>query len=557
MKEARRQLGDLLVSKGVLTKEQLKEAIDLQRAKGEPLGRVLVKNGMVTEGDLLMILAAQLGLEFVDLTTHKVDLSAVTLVPERIAKKNLVLPIGFDDGKLMVAAANPTDVFIFDDLRMMTGCEIKAVVATKEDILGAINKYARADNVTEQTLEELTAGDDDSAAGVDVVEMLDEAPIVKLVNLILNQAVADRASDIHLEPQEKDVRVRFRIDGVLHEVMRPPKRVQSGLVSRIKIMADMNIAETRVPQDGRVGLNIGGRGIDLRVTTLPTVHGEKVVLRILEKESTLVNLEDLGLLPVSLKKYQSSFTKPYGAILISGPSGCGKTTTLYAALNVLNSVEKKIISVEDPVEYKMAGVMQVQVNAKANMTFAAALRSILRCDPDMVMIGEIRDRETAQIAIESALTGHLVLATLHTNNAAQALTRLTEMGVEPFLSASAVDCIVTQRLARKLCSCKEQYTPDPEVLKMAGMKVEKDEKLQLYRAKGCGKCKNTGYKGRVGVFEVLLVSEEIERLAVDRASADVIGRQAIEEGMMTLKEDGLEKARLGITSLEEVMRVIA
>jgi len=560
MKETRRQLGDLLVAKGAITKEQLNEALEEQRAKGEPLGRVLVKNGLVTENQLLDILANQLGLDFVDLAEFKIDLSAVALVPERIAKKNLVLPIGFEDGKLLVAVANPTDVFVFDDLRMMTGFEIKAVVSTKDDILEAIQRYSKADDVVEQTVEEIGAelGEETEEGVGQAAETIDDAPIVKLVNLIINQAVTDRASDIHIEPQEKDVRIRYRIDGVLHEVMRPPKRVQAGLTSRVKIMADMNIAETRVPQDGRIGLVIGGKTVDVRVTTLPTVYGEKTVMRILEKESIRIDLEELGFLPDAVKRYRSSFSKPYGAIMVCGPSGCGKTTTLYAALNKLNSIEKKLITVEDPVEYKIAGLMQIQVNPKAGLTFASALRSILRNDPDIVMIGEIRDRETAMIAIESALTGHLVLATLHTNDAPQALTRLTEMGVEPFLSASALACVVAQRLARKLCpSCKEAYTPEQEVLEKSGFPFEKGEKLTFYRAKGCGKCKKTGYKGRIGVYEVMLVSEEIERMSVDRASSDEIGKQSQKEGMLTLRQDGFEKVRMGVTSLEEILRVIA
>ena len=559
MKGTRRQLGDLLVTQGVISEEQLSEALKLQRESGEPLGRVMVKIGLVKEADLLRILAGQLGLDFVDLADYQVDLGAVSLVPERIAKKNVVLPIGFDEDKLIVAVANPTDVFIFDDLRMMTGFEIKPVVATKEDILSGISRYAKADQLVGQDMDELTK----EVAGEELTEgpisaAIDEAPIVKLVNLIINQAISDRASDVHIEPQEKDVRIRYRIDGVLHEIMTPPKRVQSGLISRIKIMADLNIAETRVPQDGRIGLTVGGRSVDLRVATLPTVHGEKIVLRILEKESIMINLEDLGFLPESLEAYQSSFKKPYGAVLVAGPAGCGKTTTLYAALNVLNTVEKKLITVEDPVEYKLAGVIQIQINNRVGLTFAAALRSILRNDPDIVMIGEIRDRETALISVESALTGHLVLATLHTNDAPQALTRLTEMGIEPFLSASAVDCVVAQRLARLLCkSCKQSYTPDEETLQTAGIMHEKDEKLLFYKPVGCGKCKNSGYKGRLGLFEVMKVSEEIEKLSVARASSDEVGRQAVAEGMITLREDGMQKVKAGLTSLEEILRVVA
>jgi type IV pilus assembly protein PilB len=559
VKESRKQLGDLLVAQGVIKQEQLNAALKTQKESGEPLGRVLVKTGLVTEADLLRILANQLGLDYVDLNEYKIDLSAVSLIPERIAKKNVVIPIGFEDDKLIVAVANPTDVFIFDDLRMMTGFEIRPVVSNKEDILSTISKYARADQLVGEGLDELTrevAGAEEEEEAI--AATVDEAPIVKLANLIIHQAINDRASDIHIEPQEKDVRVRYRIDGVLHEIMTPPKRIQAGLISRIKIMSDLNIAETRVPQDGRIGLNVAGRAVDLRVATLPTVYGEKIVMRILEKESIMIDLKDLGFLPDSLERYQSSIKKPYGAVLITGPTGSGKTTSLYAALNVLNTIEKKIITVEDPVEYKLPGVIQVQINARVGLTFAAALRSILRNDPDIVMIGEIRDRETALISVESALTGHLVLATLHTNDSPQAITRLTEMGIEPFLSASAVDCVVAQRLARKLCkSCKETYTPDEESLKAAGFPYEKGEKLTFYKPVGCTKCKGSGYKGRLGIYEVMLVSETIEKLAVERASSDEIGRQAVIEGMKTLKDDGFEKVRQGTTSLEEVLRVVA
>lgn len=560
MSEVRRLLGDILIEKGLISEDQLNKALRKQREGGEPLGIVLVKSGLVSEVDLLKILAEQLNLDYIDLSEYKIDLGAVALIPESVARRNAVLPIGFEDSKLVVATANPTDVFIFDDLRMMTGLEIKPVVSTKEDILDAISRYSRAEDVMEQAIGETKVGEVEVAEeeAEHLAEMVEEAPVVKLVNLIINQAIEDKASDIHIEPQEKDVRIRYRIDGVLHEMMRPPKRVQAGLVSRIKIMADMNIAERRVPQDGRIGLRVNGRAVDLRVTTLPTVYGEKAVLRILEKESILIKLEDLGFLPEALERFRSAFTKPYGAVLVCGPSGCGKTTTLYAALNILNSPEKKLITVEDPVEYKMPGVMQIPVNPRAGLTFATGLRAILRNDPDIVMIGEIRDRETAMIAIESALTGHLVLSTLHTNDAPSALTRLTEMGIEPFLSASAVDCVVAQRLARRLCSkCKEAYHPSVEALKKIGFPYKEKEKLTFYKAKGCGKCKDTGYKGRVGVFEVLVVSEEIERLTVDRSSTDEMMKQAIKEGMLVLKEDGFEKVRQGITSLEEIMRVIA
>jgi len=430
------------------------------------------------------------------------------------------------------------------------------VVCTESDLRSAIGRYARIDKTVEQVVESVVE-DDQIASVVGEEKEAEEAPIVKLVNLLITEAVRDSANDIHIEPQENDLRIRYRIDGVLHEVMRAPKQVQPGMTARLKILSGIDIAERRVPQDGRFGLTIDNKAIDFRVATLPTIHGEKVVLRLLEKESIMMSLDDIGFLEEPLRLFKSSFTRPYGAILVTGPTGSGKTTTLYGALNILNIPEKNIITVEDPVEYRLQGVNQVQVNAKAGLTFASGLRSILRNDPDIVMIGEIRDEETARIAIESALTGHLVLSTLHTNDAPSAVTRLTEMGIEPFLTSSAVDCVVGQRLARKLCvHCKEKYTPNEQILKEIGLDPEKDKIPELYRAKGCSKCNETGYKGRIGVFEVMVISEAIERLTVERATSDDLLKVAIKEGMRTLRQDGLEKALKGITSIEEIMRVI-
>jgi type IV pilus assembly protein PilB len=387
---------------------------------------------------------------------------------------------------------------------------------------------------------------------------IEDAPIVKLVQAIMTQAVADRASDVHIEPHERDVRVRFRVDGVLHEVMHSPKNIQNGLISRLKIMADLNIAERRVPQDGRMSIKVGNKVLDIRLATLPTVFGEKVVLRILDKSHGLLQLSDLGFQEEAFKRYQQAFRKPYGTILATGPTGSGKSTTLYATLNILNDIDRNIITVEDPVEYRLAGVNQMQVNPKAGLTFASALRSILRADPDIVLIGEIRDRETAMIAVEAALTGHLVLSTLHTNDAAAAITRLTEMEVETFLVASALDCVVAQRLARVLCErCKEGFVPEPKELLEAGLPEWRiPEVKELLRPVGCSACANTGYRGRMGLYEVMPVTEEIERLTVERASSDHIRVVAIEQGMSTLREDGLEKAIRGSTSLQEIARVV-
>ena len=555
------QLGSLLVANGLLTQESLARALHEQGESGRSLGRVLIDMGLVSEGHLVSTLAAHLGLEYVDLEDYSVDASAATLISDSLARRYQALPIGWDEGRLIVAMADPSNVFAVDDIRTITGAEVRTVVGTRPAILATIDKYHRldseADDISAQAASSFEEEDDLSR----VREVVEEAPIVKLVNMLITQAVADRASDIHIEPTEKDVRVRYRIDGVLHEVMRPPKAIQSGIISRLKIMADINIAERRIPQDGRVSIaNVGGKSVDLRVATLPTVFGEKVVMRILDKSSALLKLSDLGFLPSSGERFAQSYRKPYGTILVTGPTGSGKSTTLYATLNILNSEDRNIITVEDPVEYRLPGVNQVQVNNKAGLTFAAALRSILRSDPDIVLVGEIRDRETATIAVEAALTGHLVLSTLHTNDAATTPTRLVEMGVEPFLVASALDCIVAQRLARRLCDrCKEPYQPTGSDLQAAGWHVEDDPEgeAEIFRAVGCSSCSQTGYHGRFAIHEVLTLSEEIERMIVEREHSEDIKKMAIAQGMLTLRQVGLTQVRAGLTSVEEILRVVA
>ena len=522
------------------------------------LSRVLIDRGFVPEQHLVKTLARHIGLEFVDLGEHQIDPGAVALISENVAKRYGALPIGFDDARLVVAMSDPSNVFALDDIRTITGLEVKPVIATRSDILSALARYGRMD----ESVEDIAAAAADETDGPEdlskVREIVEDAPIVKLVNLLVTQAVNDRASDIHIEPGERDVRIRYRIDGVLHEVMRSPKSIQSGVISRLKIMSDINIAERRIPQDGRVGLVVGGKAIDLRVATLPTVYGEKVVLRILDKSSVLLKLTDLGFSPHNFTRYEQSYTKPYGMILVTGPTGSGKSTTLYATLNILNTPDRNTITVEDPVEYRLAGINQVQINPKAGLTFASALRSILRSDPDVVLIGEIRDRETAQIATEAALTGHLVLSTLHTNSAPAAISRLIEMGIEPFLVSSAVDCVLAQRLIRVLCDkCKEPYEPTPDMLEQSRIKVPEDRfPLTLYRAVGCQACGKTGYRGRMAVHEVMNMSEDIERLTSERKSSEDIARVAIDQGMLTLRDDGVLKALDGRTSIEELLRVI-
>ena len=553
------RLGALLVQANLLTQAQLDRALAEQAQTQRSLGRILIDDGLVTEGDLVAMLSRQIGLEFVDLSELAVDPSAASLISATQARRYQAFPVGWEEDRLVLAMADPSNVFAIDDIRTVTKRELKVVVSTGAAILEAIDKFHRmdgeAESISAQAASDMADEEDLSA----VREVVEDAPIVKLVNMIISQAVSDRASDIHIEPAERDVRVRYRIDGVLHEVMRPPKTIQSGVLSRLKIMADINIAERRIPQDGRVNVNLGNKAVDLRVATLPTVYGEKIVLRILDKSTALLKLSDLGFLDASMTAYEQSYRKPYGTILVTGPTGSGKSTTLYATLNILNEVTKNIITVEDPVEYRLAGINQVQVNNKAGMTFAAALRSILRSDPDIVLVGEIRDKETATIAIEAALTGHLVLSTLHTNDAATTPTRLIEMGVEPFLVASALDCIVAQRLARRLCEkCKQPYDASTAELAALGWDFESDEEMiELFRAEGCTYCGKTGYRGRFAIHEVLTVTEDIERLIVDREHSEDIKKMAVAQGMLTLRQAGLLHVTRGTTSIEEILRVVA
>ncbi|WP_323748486.1 GspE/PulE family protein [Anaerosoma tenue] len=555
MAEAGERLGMLLLRAGIITERQLADAIEIHKVTGSPLGKVLVDLGYATQGGILSVMAKQIGIPYIDFSVKRPDANAIALVPRELAIRYTLMPIEIEDDHLVVAMADPQNVLALDDLRIITGYEIAPAISTKDSIVAAVDEFYKV--ATTMSEEDLDAGGDTAELTLeDMTEITDDAPVVKLVNYIINRAVADRSSDIHIEPQEKDLRVRYRIDGVLHEMMRSPKSTQQAMISRFKIMADMDIAETRKPQDGHTALTIGGHAMDFRVSTLPTVYGERVVLRILRKDNIMLRLTDLGFLPSALERFESSFRKPYGAILVTGPTGSGKSTTLYAAINVLNTPAKHILTAEDPVEYRLAGVNQVQTNVKAGLTFARALRSFLRCSPDIILVGEIRDQETAKIAIESALTGHLVLSTLHTNDAAGAITRLTEMGVEPFLVASAVDCVLAQRLGRRLCSdCKEEYKPSKQLALDAGF-AEDALPERLWRPKGCKKCGGTGYRGRVGIHEVMMISEEIGDLTIKEATAEAIREVAMQQGMLTLKQDGLEKCRQGQTSIEEVSRVI-
>jgi type IV pilus assembly protein PilB len=521
--------------------------------------REYLASGAVTPAQVAAARASQLGFAFVELAERQPDPAATALVPSTLCRRHAVVPLGVEQGRLVLAMSDPNDVLALDDVRAAAAMPIRPAVAEHGDLLAAIDRFYRNDG----ELNDLTTSfeRESSATAVDAQIETDEddAPIVRFVNLLVSQAIKDNASDIHIEPGEEELRVRYRIDGVLHEVQRAPRNIQAGVISRLKIMSEINIAERRRPQDGRMSVSHGGRQIDLRVATLPTVWGEKVVMRILDNSNTKRNMSELAMLERNFETYQRSYTKPYGMILVTGPTGSGKSTTLYTTLHAVARPEINVITVEDPVEYRMEGINQVQVNPKAGLTFASALRSILRSDPDVVLLGEIRDKETAQIAIEASLTGHLVLSTLHTNDAPSAVTRLIEMDIEPFLVGSALDCVVAQRLARRLCEkCKEPHEISTSELIALGFPDRVlDAKLPFFRAAGCAACSGTGYRGRLALHEVMAVSEQIERLAVARASSAEIARTAEAEGMITLRQDGWAKVRAGLTSLDEVLRVVA
>jgi type IV pilus assembly protein PilB len=550
-----RFLTDVIVDMGLTSRGQVEEAIESSRGLGTTPERVLLDAGALTRDGLSRALAERYGLDHLDLGAFSVDMSAANLVTTSAAKRYQAVPVAFADKRtLLVAMADPANVLAVDDIAIMTGYEVRVAVAPPDDIATLISRLDRLEDVvtaSDGQVEEEEGG----AEVVDLHETAEDAPVVKLVNQIVAQAVERGASDLHLAPDGRELRVRFRIDGVLQDVTTVPRRMAAGVISRVKIMAELNIAERRLPQDGRVGLTVDGRHVDLRVVTLPSVHGEAVVLRVLDKDSVVVELDKLGMAEAERERFERAFHETHGAVLVTGPTGSGKSTTLYAALQRLNTAEKNIITVEDPVEYEMTGLTQVQVSPKVGLTFAAGLRSMVRADPDVIMVGEIRDRETAQIAVESALTGHLVLSTLHTNDAPSAISRLVEMGIEPFLVASALDCVVAQRLARKLCShCKRRTIIPAQILRDSGYKALVD--LEAYEPVGCRRCGGSGYRGRVGLYEVMDVSAEIQKLALERRPAEEIRDVAVREGMRRLRDDGLDKIRQGRTSIAEIARVI-
>jgi len=556
-----KQLGEILLEEGLVSEAQLLAALDETMASGASLGRTLVEIGVLSEGQLVQALAAQVGMQYVDLDEYPVDRMAVSMVSGALCRKYTVLPIALEGGSLVLATSDPGNVVAVDDVRSASGRQVISVIATHDNLLRAIDRFVRADGEMENLSSAFEEAEAEVEADLSKLSDIgdDDAPIVRFVNLLVTQAITDRASDIHIEPSEHDLRVRYRIDGVLHETQRAPKQITGGVLSRVKIMSDIDIAEKRKPQDGRMSVTHNGRKIDLRVATLPTVWGEKVVMRILDNSTASLDLRDLSFLDHNYETYKTSYTKPYGMILVTGPTGSGKSTTLYATLNAVSKPDINVITVEDPVEYRLPGINQVQVNPKAGLTFASALRSILRSDPDVVLLGEIRDHETAQIAIEAALTGHLVLSTLHTNDAPSAVTRLTEMGIEPFLVGSALDCVVAQRLARRLCpKCKVEYQPSEQEMVAARFPWVPGEQIPtIFRPGGCTACSNTGYRGRLALHEVMSVGEEIERLAVAHASSADIGAAALRGGMVSLRDDGWHKVAMGQTTIEEILRVVA
>ena len=557
-----KRLGEILIDRHLITEEDLNKGLELQQQRGEKVGRLLVELGFISEKDVLEALQVQLGLRLLD--PHQIPEVPLDLenFSPRFMRQTQCLPIACHEKNLTVAMTDPLDQATIESIRLFTGFEVHPLLAPEGEILDAIEKlYGTGATTMGRLIEnmegEIASGDEDQESIEHLKDMASEVPVIRLVNLLISRAVEQRASDIHIEPFEKDLKVRYRIDGILYNVETPPKALKSAIISRVKLMAKLNIAERRLPQDGRIKLRVLGKEIDLRVSTLPTMYGESVVMRILDKsDSSKINLQALGFPDRELRLVEEITSRPYGIFLVTGPTGSGKTTTLYSALSRINQPDKKIITIEDPVEYQMDGVNQIQANPQIGLTFASGLRSIVRQDPDVIMIGEIRDLETAEIAIRSSLTGHLVFSTLHTNDAPSAITRLVDMGVEDYLLASSLLGVLAQRLVRVICpDCKKPYPVDAEVLHRNGFNGATQGTVTLYRGEGCETCGYTGYGGRVGIFEMMLVNDEIRRLIVSKEEANIIAAKAREEGMVTLREDGWRKAREGVTTLDEVLRV--
>jgi type IV pilus assembly protein PilB len=551
--------------------EQLRHALEVQKETRDPLAQVLVNMGLISEKDKTRILSRQWGIPYVDLGERQVDRDLLKIFPMHLLQRWKAVPIGRNGPRLTVAMVNPLDVYVIDQMRLVAGCDIESVIATSDDVGAALGQSVSTKEEIGAAIQEMSE-ELNSDAGADIqlgekkrdedisedrlLQMVDDAPVVRLANLVIRQAIRDKASDIHIQPEANRVRIRYRIDGILHDTMSVPKKVQAPLVSRIKVMAEMDIAEKRAPQDGRISLTLGGREYDFRVSTNPGVHGEKVVMRVLDKRGVQVTLNQLGIPNTVLEEFESLINRSYGIITVTGPTGSGKSTTLYSVLNRLNSPEKNILTIEDPVEYQLGGLTQTQVNARAGVTFATALRSFLRQDPDIILVGEIRDAETALIATEAALTGHLVFSTLHTNDAPTAVGRMIEMGIEPFLVASSVIGVLAQRLVRVICpECKEAYTPPVEAFRRLNLSMDLDS-ITFYRGRGCERCRQSGYKGRIGVFELMVMSDHIRELVLKKAPAHRIRDEALDAGMTTLRQDGMQKVLEGVTTMEEALRVV-
>jgi len=564
----KKRLGDILIEERLLMPEQLSQALYEQRRTGKPLAVILIDAGLVSEEDIVITLSEQLGIPHLRVESYEIPPDVLAEVPEGIARRYHLIPVAKTGKSLTIAMSDPLNIVAIDDVRMLTGFEIETVVCLDSEVKRAIERYYAGKEVELEDYDDILRD-----AEADVLMLLEEkddidishlkeeveqAPVIRLVNLTLVHAIKQSASDIHIEPFEKVVRVRYRVDGILREAQPPPKSLQAAVVSRIKILAEMDIAERRVPQDGRFRIKFEGREIDFRASTLPTYFGEKVVLRILDKGSLTLDLDRLEFEEQPLADFRDCLSRPNGIILVTGPTGSGKTTTLYSALHMLNTLDVNIVTVEDPVEYELHGINQVQAKPEVGLTFASGLRSILRQDPDIVMVGEIRDEETADIAIKAALTGHLVLSTLHTNDAPGAVTRLVDMGMEPFLISSSMLLAAAQRLVRRVCpDCKESYRVPDQVLQRAQFKVEPGEEIILAKGSGCKRCGDTGYRGRLALLEAMKISEDVQDLIMASASAGEIKRKAIEKGMLTLRQVGLRKAKAGLTSLEETLRVTA
>ena len=562
------RLGSLLIKENLITEEQLEKALEEQETNGGRLGSNLVKLGYISEKQLISTLSKQHNVPGVDLNTVEIDPEVLQLIPSNIATKYELIPLSRIGKILTVAMVNPDDIFALEDIKFSTGFEIQPVIASELSIRNTLEKHYEGQDLLQKVEKEIEGYEDEEVEVVGVEEkegeeeessdlaaQVDSGPIVKLVNSVITKGVETGASDIHIEPYDKELRVRFRIDGILREAMKPPKKMHKAIISRLKIMAKMKIAEKRLPQDGRIKVRIRGKPIDIRVASIPTMYGEKMALRILDRSAISFNLEDLGFEKEQLEKFMHSIRMPFGIVLVTGPTGCGKTTTLYSAMEKINSLEVNITTAEDPVEYSLVGINQVQMREAVGLTFSSALRSYLRQDPNIIMVGEIRDKETAEISIRASLTGHLVLSTVHTNTAAATITRLTNMGVEPFLIASTLNLVLSERLLRKVClNCAEETQISPDYLKRVGLNPDEFKDITLYKGAGCSICNGTGYKGRIGIFEAMTLTPNLRELILDRVSTDKLQVLAVNEGMETLRDIAIEKLKRGITTIDEVLK---